>query len=88
VWYLNDEVGSIVAHSDTPNVRMRSFIHSPTSAINDPDSLGFTVMWPIHEIKAKHAFMQDKLQGFTDARGFRSARLHSFFDTPTEYFTQ
>jgi len=43
-------------------------------------------MWPITDIKAKHAFMIDKLQGFTDQKGFRSARLHSWFDTPTDYF--
>ena len=51
VWYLNDEVGSIIAHSDTPNVQMRSFIHSPKSEVNDPDQLGFTVMWPIKDLK-------------------------------------
>ena len=26
--------------------------------------------------------------GFTEARGFRSTRLHSYFDVPLEYFTQ
>jgi len=66
VWYLNDEVGSIIGHSDTPNVRMRSFINSPTSAFNDPNAIGFTVMWPFKEIKNKQAFLRDYLQGFTD----------------------
>lgn len=88
VWYLNDEVGSIVSHSDTPNVRMRIFIQSPACIPNDPDSIGFTVMWPIKEIKNKHGITRDYLQGFTEDKGFRSARLHSYFDIPTDYFTQ
>ena len=33
VWYLNDEVGSIISHSDDPNIRVRSFIHSPSNQI-------------------------------------------------------
>ena len=35
VWYLNDEVGSILGHSDTPNVRVRSFTHCPSNTVND-----------------------------------------------------
>jgi len=35
VWFLNDEVGSIISHSDTPNVKVRSFIHSPSSQMSD-----------------------------------------------------
>ena len=66
---------------------MRSFIHSPSCEVNDPDQLGFTVMWPTKDIKQKQGFMRDFLHGFTDQKGFRSARLHSYFDTPTEYFT-
>ena len=30
-WYLNDEVGSLIMHSDTPNVKVRSFINSPSN---------------------------------------------------------
>ena len=33
VWYLPDEVGSLINHSDTPNVKVRSFIHSPANSV-------------------------------------------------------
>ena len=66
VWYLNDEVGSIIGHSDTPNVKVRSFIHSPGNTINDPNRLEVSVMWPLKSISNKHAFLKDHLQGFTE----------------------
>ena len=66
IWYVNDEVGSIVGHSDTPNVRMRSFIHSPAKTFNDANRLEVTLFWPCTEIKAKHAFLKDNLQGFSE----------------------
>lgn len=86
IWYVNDEVGSIVGHGDAPNVRIRSFIHSPTNQLNDPDRLEVSIMWPITDLKDKHAFLKDNLQGFTEQKGYRSTRLHSWFNTPTEYF--
>ena len=88
VWFINDEVGSLVGHSDQPNVRVRSFIHSPAKSMNDPDRLDVSVMWPCLDIKAKHAFMKDNLQGFTEQKGFRSARLHAWYDTPLDYYKQ
>lgn len=66
IWYLNDEVGSIIGHSDTPNVKIRSLIHSPTNIINDPNRVEVSVMWPIIDIPDKHAFLKDHLQGFTE----------------------
>lgn len=86
VWYVNDEVGSIVSHSDAPNVRMRPFIHSTTNSLDSGDRLEVSVVWPIVDMKERTAFMKDNLQGFTEQKGFRSTRLYSFFDTPTEYF--
>ena len=65
-WYVNDEIGSIIGHSDTPNMRMRSFIHSPPNALGDANRLEVSVIWPITEIKDKHGFMKDNLQGFTE----------------------
>ena len=88
VWYLNDEVGSLINHSDTPNVKVRSFIHSPENKIGDENRLEVSVVWPTSDIAEKQVIMMDKLMGFTEQRGFRSTRLHAFYDVPTEYFTQ
>ena len=60
-WYVNDEIGSIISHSDAPNVRMRSFIHSPSNTLNDVNRLEVSVIWPITEIKDKHGFLKDNL---------------------------
>lgn len=57
VWFLTDEVGSIISHSDNPNVKLMSFIHSPNKQANDPNQLEVSVMWPLKEIKVKHAFL-------------------------------
>lgn len=86
IWYLNDEVGSIIGHSDTPNIKVRSFIHSPSNNINDENRLEVSVMWPVIDIGKGHGFLKDFLAGWTEQRGFRSTRLHSFYDVPTEYF--
>ena len=37
VWYIQDEVGSVIQHSDEPNVKVMTFFHSPGKAINDPN---------------------------------------------------
>lgn len=86
IWYLNDEVGSIIGHSDTPNVKVRSFINSPSNSMNDENRIEVSVMWPVIDIGKNHGFLKDYLQGWTEQRGFRSTRLHSFYDVPTEYF--
>lgn len=65
---------------------MRSFIHSPSNNVNDQNRLEVSVVWPIKDMKEREVFMKDNLQGFTEQKGFRSTRLHSFFDIPTDYF--
>jgi len=47
VWYINDEVGSIIGHSDKPNVRVRAFVNYPSNEVNDANRLEVSVMWPI-----------------------------------------
>ena len=63
IWFINDEAGSLVGHSDTPNVKVRSFIHSPSNTMEaDPSTrLEVSVMWPIKDLKNRHAFLKDNL---------------------------
>jgi tubulin--tyrosine ligase-like protein 12 len=35
VWYLMDEVGSSMKHSDKPNFAVHPFIYSPNNKIDD-----------------------------------------------------
>ena len=50
IWYLMDEVASVVQHSDKPNIKVKTFFHSPTNKANDPDQLPISVMWPVQDI--------------------------------------
>jgi hypothetical protein len=84
-WFVNDEVGSVVGHSDKPNVRMTSFLYSKTNSADD--ILAFTVLWPISDIGVSEALSRDKLFGFDESQ-FRSARLRVWFETPDEYYKQ
>lgn len=44
-------------------------------------------MWPIKDIPANDAIYRDFLRGISEKK-FRSARLHTWFDTPENYFTE
>ena len=44
-------------------------------------------MWPFEDIKGGHGIYKDNLLGMTEAR-FRSARLHTWYDTPNDYYQQ
>jgi len=44
LWYIMDEFGSRIQHSDTPNVRLVPFCYVPTQTT-------FTVMWPLSDIE-------------------------------------
>ncbi len=35
VWYLQDEVGSAMKHSDEPNVAVHPFIYSPNNKLDE-----------------------------------------------------
>lgn len=85
MWYVQDEVGSAIRHSDKPNVQVRSFVFSPTNSADD--TISFNVIWPISDIKTNDGIYRDFLTGFDESK-FRSARLHSWFYTPDDYYTK
>lgn len=35
IWYIMDEVGSAMAHSDAPNMAVHPFIYSPNNVMDD-----------------------------------------------------
>ena len=88
IWYLMDEVGSAIQHSDTPNVKVMSFKHFPSNTASDQGVFDVSVMWPIKEIKKQEGFLMDFLAGFTEQKNFRSARLHTYFETPKQYYSK
>lgn len=50
-WYINDEVGSMIPHSDDPNMKIIPFLYAPNNKM-DSDVQAFSIMWPIKDIKA------------------------------------
>ena len=44
-------------------------------------------MWPVKVIENQSAFYKDFLAGFSEKQ-FRSARFHTWFETPTSYYEQ
>jgi len=44
-------------------------------------------LWPTKDISINEAIYKDYLRGITESK-FRSARLHTWFDTPETYFSE
>ena len=61
-----DEVASVIQHSDKPNIKIKTFFHSPAKSANDPDQLSVSIMWPIQDITQNEVFLRDFLDGFTE----------------------
>ena len=51
IFYINDEVGSAITHSDDPNVCMAPFIWIPDCDGEYKNARTITLMWAIKEIK-------------------------------------
>jgi hypothetical protein len=87
VWFIQDEVGSAIQHSDKPNVEVTAFMYSPNNSPTDANAISYNIMWPNCDIKANEAIYRDYLSGFSEA-SFRSARLHSWFNTPESFYKE
>ena len=60
-WFVNDEVGSLISHSDAPNCKMMTLLYSKTNDKLDGNLMPFTVMWPTKDIQANEVIHRDKL---------------------------
>ena len=61
-WYINDEVGSMIPHSDCPNVKLTPFLYAPNFKL-DSEVQAFSIMWPVKDIKAGELIFRDYLNG-------------------------
>mmetsp|Transcript_38215 Transcript_38215/g.37717 ORF Transcript_38215/g.37717 Transcript_38215/m.37717 type:complete len:115 (+) Transcript_38215:228-572(+) len=83
-WYIQDEVGSHLQHSDDPNCEVYSFIfckdlmdlQDPSKgAVLDPSSrITYSIMWPKKKIE-KDAILSRNFLPNIDEKMYRSARL-------------
>lgn len=56
IWYVPDEVGAAVQHSDTPNVRMIPFVHLP-------DKITYSILFPLEHIPCDSFVFRDYAEG-------------------------
>jgi tubulin--tyrosine ligase-like protein 12 len=86
-FYVMDEVGNSIDHSDKPNMRMAPLIYSPNNKADDPAAYTYSIVWPIEDVQKEHYLTRDFLQGITEAE-WRSARLFPWFNVYEEYYQQ
>jgi tubulin--tyrosine ligase-like protein 12 len=56
IWYVPDEVGAAVQHSDTPNVRLIPFVHLP-------DKITYSILFPLENIPCGTMLTRDYAEG-------------------------
>jgi tubulin--tyrosine ligase-like protein 12 len=81
VWYVMDEFGSTIGHSDQANVAIFPFLYQPPSG----DPVAYSLMWPVRPIANGDILYRDMLNGVTEQQ-FRSSRLAAWFQVPKKYF--
>lgn len=96
-WYIMDEVGSALMHSDVPNVEMHPFIYCKDLVLmHDPNNyqqidpslrITYSILWPKVDIEKDAIMYRDFLPNITEDT-FRSARLCVWFITPEKYYQE
>ncbi|CAM6083327.1 unnamed protein product [Calypogeia fissa] len=85
IWYMMDELGSALRHSDAPNFRVAPFMYLPDGTLNS--AISYSLLWPIQDVKKGEECTRDYLVGLGEDKQ-RSARLTAWFHTPKDYFIQ
>ncbi|MCD9560626.1 hypothetical protein HAX54_019343 [Datura stramonium] len=83
VWYVMDELGSALRHSDRPNFRVSPFLYMPEG--NLASAVSYSILWPIDDVREGDECTRDYLFGIGEEKQ-RSARLTAWFHTPINYF--
>lgn len=83
VWYVMDELGSALRHSDEPNFRVSPFLYMPDGNLSS--AVSFSIFWPTQDVHQGDECFRDFLFGIGEDKQ-RSARLTAWFHTPENYF--
>ena len=79
-WYVNDELGSCIPHSDTPNVKLIPFLYAPNNKLDDK-VISYTLLWPTKEINEGDTLTRDYLNGLKEEKQ-RSTRMAAWYRLP------
>ncbi|KAK7281295.1 hypothetical protein RIF29_09135 [Crotalaria pallida] len=85
VWYVMDELGSALRHSDEPNFIVAPFLFMPEG--NLASAVSYSILWPTQNVRKGDECTRDFLLGIGENKQ-RSARLTAWFHTPENYFIQ
>ncbi|CAI0387820.1 unnamed protein product, partial [Linum tenue] len=85
VWYVMDELGSALRHSDEPNFRVAPFLYMPEGTLES--AVSYSILWSIRNVDSGDECTRDFLFGIGEDKQ-RSARLTAYFHTPQNYFLQ
>lgn len=83
-WYVMDELGSALNHSDIPNMALFPFLYSPSNDFGK-SMTGICLLWPIRDLMLGSLLYRDFLYGVSETQA-RSARFSVWYDTPKELF--
>uniref|UniRef100_M4EH54 Tubulin--tyrosine ligase-like protein 12 SET-like domain-containing protein n=2 Tax=Brassica campestris TaxID=3711 RepID=M4EH54_BRACM len=83
LWYVMDELGSALGHSDEPNFKVAPFLFMPSGNLDS--AVSYSIMWPIKTCHKGDECTRDFLSGIGEDK-HRSARLTAWFHTPENYF--
>ncbi|CAA7016089.1 unnamed protein product [Microthlaspi erraticum] len=83
LWYVMDELGSALGHSDEPNFIVSPFLFMPSGNLDS--AVSYSIMWPIKDTRKGDECTRDFLSGIGEDKQ-RSARLTAWFHTPENYF--
>lgn len=85
VWYILDELGSTLRHSDEANFQVAPFLFMPEGTLES--AISFSLLWPTRNVHYGEECTRDFLFGIGEDKQ-RSARLTAWFHTPQNYFIQ
>lgn len=68
IWYIMDELGSGINHSDSPNFRVVPFVHAP-------EGMTYSLMFPIRDCNANDPVTRDFVEGQPQNSQIRNALL-------------
>ena len=84
IYYLNDEFGTSINHSDVPNCCLFPIIFSKNNKF-DEDMITYSLLWPKKDIKKGDEIFVDYLANISENEE-RSSRLTCWYQTPSSYF--
>lgn len=77
IWYIMDEFGSAIEHSDAPNMRMAPFYFAETQC-------AFSLLWPVEPLEAGDFLARNYVPEQTQDADMRAALLAALFYPPEQ----